>query len=1106
MANNITGDRSTLLSTSEPTTAIILQLADGKIAACNPAIAEILGYTAEELIGKTPFDLPWKTIYPDGSAFLPADYPAIAACQTGQLSIDVSMGFYRPDGELVWLKLDAQPLFRASESAPYAVVTTISKSAHVEVAAIPFVWKDRAEIAECQQAEAALRESEARFRQIAETIEDVFWVSNPWERQIYYLSPAYERIWVRSRERAYTDYQSWYESIHPDDRPRLKIAFFEQIQAGNFDAQYRIVRPDGSIRWIHDRGFAIKDEFGNFKQVVGIAEDISERQQAEVALRESEQRLHDVANNVPSIVWTAAPDGTITWVSQDWYAYTGITPEQNARNWPQVLHPDDLDRCLTQWERALEEGSEYKVEVRNRRHDGEYRWFLTQATPRRDRAGRITAWFGSTTDIDDLKCVERRLQESEELLHLGMQVAGFGIAKFNYAANTVELSPEAAVLYGLPADRLVMSRSRLHATFHPEDREQMARSIEQALDPTGSGWLARDCRVVWPNGEVRWLSVRKQVFFDRFSASPKPTHAIQVALDITARKQAEESLRQSEEFKNRMLDSSPDCIKVLDLDGRLTYMNAGGMCLMEIDDFACYQLVWTADAEGVLLDVNQRWIDYTGVTLDRVRVDGWATVVHPDDAPAMNDRWRLAQTAGSHYQAEGRMRRADGIYRWHLHQAMPLTDDRGQIVKWFGTATDIHDRIELEIQRDRLLAQERESRAEAERANRLKDEFLTVISHELRTPLNPILGWVQILQRGKFKESRLTEGLAAIERNAKQQSQLIEDLLDISRVMRGKLTLKSIAVSLVPVISAALETVRLAAEAKNLQLHLEVDANVGRILGDAGRLQQVMWNLLSNAVKFTPKGGRIEVRLERVERGREGEEIFVPKSVAQISVADTGKGISAEFLPYVFDYFRQEDGSTTRHFGGLGLGMSMARQIVEIHGGTIWVESPGEGRGATFFVQFPLLPEATVPQPKIEMPAAELSDSLPLAGIRVLAIDDDPDNLQFLTLVLQENGAIVTAAASASEGLKIAQQTPLDLVISDIGMPEMDGYGLLAAIRSLPSAIASVPAIALTAYAQEIDRQRALAVGFQEHLAKPIESELLVAKILSAVNIAERSS
>jgi PAS domain S-box-containing protein len=1085
MAKNFSGDRSVGLSTSEPLTAVVLQLADGTIAACNPAAAKILGYATERLIGQTYWDLPWQAIHPDGSALTFDTGPA------GQLRANRVMGFKRPDGKLVRLKLDFQPLFRASESAPYAVITSIELLPNSEVL-------------------------------------------------------VEERHGIKSPE------------------PLSDVAENTAIA------------------------------------MAAVSRDLGDCQFTEAALRESEQRLQDLANNVPSIVWTATPDGTITWASDGWYAYTGITPEQNARDWPQVVHPEDLDRCLKAWQQALEGGGEYEIEVRNRRYDGEYRWFLTKAAPKRDRSHNIIAWFGSTTDIDDLKATERRWQESEELLRLAMQVAGFAIAKFDYTSNTVTLSPEAAAIYGLPADELVVPRSRVHATFHPADRDEMARSIEQVLDPAGPGWFVRDCRVVWPSGAVRWLTVRKQVFFDRSVTPAKPTHGIQVALDISDRQQAQTALWENEERLRlaltaanqglydlnvqtgetivspeyaRMLDYEPagfeennakwrerlhpddrervsqvyedyiagrcdryqvefrqrtklgnwkwilsvGSIVEWDRDGKplrllgihadITARKRTEIALRESEERYRYlvesipQLVWTANPKGVLIDVNQRWTDYTGVTLAQVHLDGWQSIVHPDDLPAITERWRLASAAGGHYQAEGRMRRADGIYRWHLHQAIPLKDESGQIVKWFGSATDIHDRVELEIQRDRLLQQEQDARAAAERANRLKDEFLAVVSHELRSPLNPILGWVQILQRRRASETRTVEGLAAIDRNAKLLSQLIEDLLDISRVMRGKLALKSVPVSLAPVIAAALETVRLAAEVKGLQIDLALDTNVGRVLGDAGRLQQVVWNLLSNAVKFTPEKGQVEVRLEQVEVAEGNESgASAAKSFSQLSVRDTGKGISAEFLPYVFEYFRQEDSSIARHFGGLGLGMSIARQIVELHSGTIWVESAGEGQGATFFVRIPLLPEAIAPRSEPERVSSFLLDSLPLAGMCVLAVDDDADNRQLLALLLEESGATVTAAASASEALAILERLVPDILLSDIGMPEMDGYALLQAIRSLPSKCANVPAIALTAYAQEVDQQQAIAVGFQAHLAKPIEPELLIAKILAIVD------
>ncbi len=378
------------------------------------------------------------------------------------------------------------------------------------------------------------------------------------------------------------------------------------------------------------------------------------------------------------------------------------------------------------------------------------------------------------------------------------------------------------------------------------------------------------------------------------------------------------------------------------------------------------------------------------------------------------------------------------------------------------------------------------SREEAQAANRVKDEFLAVLSHELRSPLNPILGWTRLLQNGRLDAVRQREALATIERNAKLQTQLIEDLLDISRIMRGKLSLTVAPVSLTFVISAAVETVRLAAEAKQIQIILDLAPDVARISGDAARLQQVVWNLLTNAVKFTPNGGQVTVELRQLDH------------LAQIRVIDTGKGISPQFLPHVFEYFLQEDGSTTRKFGGLGLGLAIARQIVQMHGGTVWAESQGEDMGATFVVELPSFKQAEVgeqgnsgePQSLISSPAH------PLSGVQVLLVDDELDTREFQAFLLEQSGAKVTAVASGLEALQAMKQSIPDVVVSDIGMPEMDGYMLLQQIRSRPvEQGGSIPAIALTAYATELDQQRAIQVGFQTHLTKPVEPEVLVKAI-----------
>ncbi|GET42868.1 multi-sensor hybrid histidine kinase [Microseira wollei NIES-4236] len=529
------------------------------------------------------------------------------------------------------------------------------------------------------------------------------------------------------------------------------------------------------------------------------------------------------------------------------------------------------------------------------------------------------------------------------------------------------------------------------------------------------------------------------------------------------------------------------------------------------------QLVWTANAEGVLLDLNQRWLDFTGLTFPQAQTQGWEGIVHPDDLPILSENWAAAQKDGTRYQAEGRIRRADGVYRWHLHQAIALKDERNQIVKWFGTATDIEDQKQLEQQRERLLQQEQVAREKAEQANRIKDEFLAVLSHELRTPLNPILGWTKLLQTGKVNATKTAEALTTIERNAKLQAQLIEDLLDVSRILRGKLNLTIAPVNLANAIAAALETVQLAAQAKDIQIQIDLDPNVGMVSGDAGRLQQIVWNLLSNAVKFTPQGGRVEVRLteilhleaepqysgSQVEPGNEIREALPPvvqdvrsthiNRHAQIQVTDNGKGINPEFLPYVFEHFRQEDSAITRKFGGLGLGLAIVRQLVELHGGTVFAESQGEGNGATFTVRLPLIkqqPEnATNPARSEEF----MTQSSPLAGLKIIVVDDDADSCDFIAFVLEQDGAEVIALPSALQALREFPRTKPDVLVSDIGMPEMDGYMLMRQIRALPpDQGGKVPAIALTAYAGEGDSFQAIAAGFQQHIAKPIEPNQLV--------------
>lgn len=394
------------------------------------------------------------------------------------------------------------------------------------------------------------------------------------------------------------------------------------------------------------------------------------------------------------------------------------------------------------------------------------------------------------------------------------------------------------------------------------------------------------------------------------------------------------------------------------------------------------------------------------------------------------------------------------------------------------------DQIAIALERAELMASLQQQTEQLIQANRVKDEFLAVLSHELRTPLNPILGWSQLLRTQKYDEATTARALETIERNAKLQTELIEDLLDVSRILQGKLSLNITQVDLAATINAAIETVRLAAEAKCIQLQVSVQPNMAPVVGDSARLQQVVWNLVSNAVKFTPKHGQIEIAVE------------YQASQVQLQVRDTGKGISPEFLPYVFDYFRQADGTSTRKFGGLGLGLAIVRHLVELHGGTVKAESAGEGQGATFTVTLPIIQLNLASN--CSDPAINFSPDL--AGVKVLVVDDEVDTRELISFILEESGAEVMQARSALEALQALTHFQPHVLLSDIGMPDMDGYMLIRQLRSMPSELGrQIPAIALTAYAGEINQQQALSAGFQTHITKPINPSDLAATIAQAV-------
>ena len=816
------------------------------------------------------------------------------------------------------------------------------------------------------------------------------------------------------------------------------------------------VRRDGSRFWANGFLMPLWDAAGNLRGFAKVMRDDTAHKRAEdererllCALESERLRLEQILQQIPaSVSIVEAPTGKRLFWNEEAERLLGhpIAFGEYYQDHSRfgALHPDGRSYEPDEYPtvRALLTGETITgEEMLYRRSDGHLLTLSVNSTPIRDHEGQVVAAAAIFTDITKRK---RAREERERFFALGsnlLVVAGFdGYFKW--------ISPAWERTFGWTAEELI-AHPWLYFT-HPDDHEQTVKEAQKLL--AGQETVAFENRYRCKDGSYRWIS---------WNTKPYTEEQLLycAATDITERKEAEEALRESAERFRFLAESMP-------------------------------QKIFTAKPNGDVDYFNQQWTQFTGLSFEQIRDWGWTQFIHPDDVEENVRRWQHSIDTGEPFQFEHRFRRADGVYHWHLSRAHAMRDAEGRVLMWIGSNTDIDDVKRAGEERERLLQREQEAREEAERANRLKDEFLATLSHELRTPLTAILGWARMLQTNNFDETAAARALETIERNARTQSQLIDDLLDVSRIVTGKLRLDVRAVDLPAVVTAAVDTLRPAAEARGIHLQILLDPRAGPVSGDPDRLQQVVWNLVSNAIKFTPKGGRVQVRLERVN------------SHVEITVADTGTGIAAEFLPHVFDRFRQADQTMTRKYGGLGLGLAIVRQLVELHGGTVHVESRGEGEGATFTVSLPLLPvraerraaDAERVHPKAHTGAADCPPEL--NDLNVLVVDDEPDTRDLLAAVLTNCGAHVTQASTAAEALELLERGRFDVLISDIGMPVEDGYSFIRKVRALPPERGGrTPAAALTAYAREEDRIRALMAGYQIHVPKPVGPAELAAVV-----------
>jgi PAS domain S-box-containing protein len=492
------------------------------------------------------------------------------------------------------------------------------------------------------------------------------------------------------------------------------------------------------------------------------------------------------------------------------------------------------------------------------------------------------------------------------------------------------------------------------------------------------------------------------------------------------------------------------------------------------------QIVWVARPDGSHEYYNRRWYEYTGRRRDAPH-RAWSDLFHPDDTRRADQAWAQALSSGNPYEIEFRLKRAsDGAFRWFLGRALPYRDEKGEIVNWYGSCTDIHA---LKTAQSALRSAHDELRQESQQ----KDEFLGMISHELRTPLNAVFGWTRLMQENVLNDQERVEAVNSIMRNAQAQGRLIEDVLDITRIVNHKLSLDRKIVNLDGIVGEAAEAIAPSANAKAIKLQTLVESRDLLIYADPLRLQQVITNLMTNAVKFTPPGGQVFLHVARL-----GNKVV-------IEVSDTGEGISSELLPHIFERFRQGDSSSTRQIGGLGLGLTISHQLVMMHDGEIAAYSDGEGKGSRFTVKLPVVALGSgVPDQSQRRAAGEtVFPAESLRGLHAMVIDDDPGIRDVVALTLTKCGASVTVANSVEDALNLLPNLAPDIVVSDLAMPDLDGYDFIRKFRSLvrPSG-SSVPVIALTAYGSLQDRDRALEAGFDRHLAKPIDPAELVRMIV----------
>jgi PAS domain S-box-containing protein len=1048
------------------TVGVIFLSTDGRIAETNDAFLQMSGYSKQDVEQGL---VRWDIMTPP--EWMPASLCALEEFETTGRTTPYEKEYIRKDGSRWWALFAAR---RLSEAEGVEFIIDISDRKRSE--------------ADRQLAEMALREALVQLESALAAGAIYTWRWNiPSDRLI--VDAAFAHLFavdpaVATREGL--PVACFLNAIHEEDRPRVWAAVEQAIATGQkYAVDYRVRTASGEERWLTARGRVEYDAAGNPVSFPGSLVDITERKQAEAQLQrlsaEIEQQLRRfdaVASSVPDFIYTFDLSGRFTYVNQPLLdIWQKTLAESVGKNFWELDYPIELaDRLQRQIQQVIAARQPLKDEAPYTSASGT-RAYEYIFVPLFDADGAVEAVAGITRDITDRQQAEEDLRQSEARLRLIVDSAkDYAIFTLDLNGTIASWNSGAERLFGYTEAEAIGCPYEIFLT--PEDNAWGRADVERQT-ALAQGRAENECWHHRKDGSRFWASGLMMPLLDEAGS---PQGFVNIMQDKTVERQSGEGLKLLYETTRELLSTDEPLMLIHNLFNKLAaLLDLHFLYNFMVEEKDNRPMLHLRNSHGICEASVQaiEWIEFGQYFC------GW---VAQQRQQLVLDRSQLSTEPN--LQSASAM----GIAGIAAYASFPLIV-QGQLAGTlsFGSLTRTHfttaeiellqstcDQIAIAIERANLTNSLQQQAEQLRQANRIKDEFLAVLSHELRSPLNPILGWTQILKSGKLDQARTAKALTTIERNVKLQSELIEDLLDVSRILQGKLSMNASPVHLATTLRSAMETVHLAAEGKSITLEANLAPEVGQVWGDTTRLQQVVWNLLSNAVKFTPPGGRVTLRLEKI-----GDRAIV-------SVSDTGKGIDPEFLPFVFDYFRQEDSATTRKFGGLGLGLAIVRNLVEMHGGTVEAASPGEGLGATFTVKLPLMPVECA----ANVDRLSSDPSLDLNGIKVLVIDDEIDSREFVAFVLEQASASVVTATTAGEGFALLTQSHPDVVISDIGMPDMDGYMLMRQIRSLPPEQGgSVLAIALTAYAGDFNQQQAKQAGFQKHLAKPIEPEQLIKTI-----------